>query len=30
MDKKLTKLHGILKTVEADIKRGSTNQVLMV
>ena len=29
MDKELTELHGMLKTTEADIKRG-TNQVLMV
>ena len=29
MDKKVTELHGMLKTAEADIKRG-TNQVLMV
>ena len=29
MDKKVTELHGMLKTAEADIKRG-THQVLMV
>ena len=29
MDKKVTELHGMLKTAEADIKRGA-NQVLMV
>ncbi|XP_024314578.1 uncharacterized protein LOC112270739 [Brachypodium distachyon] len=29
MDKKLTELHGMLKTVEADLKKG-TSQVLMV
>ena len=30
MDKKLAELQGMLKTAEADIKRGSTSQVLMV
>jgi hypothetical protein len=30
MDKKLTELHEILKTAEPNIKRGGTNQVLMV
>ena len=30
MDKKLVKLQGMLKMAEANIKRGGTNQVLMV
>jgi hypothetical protein len=30
MEKKVTELHRMMKTAEADVKQGDTNQVLMV